>query len=32
VVDKLLEHMDEKHYLVFLLDIFEQKVGVVVQD
>jgi hypothetical protein len=32
VVDKLLEHMDVKHFLVFLLDIFEQKVMVEVQN
>ncbi len=32
VVDKLVEQMDVKHLLVFLLDIFEQKVVVVVQD
>jgi hypothetical protein len=32
VVDKLLEHIDVKHYLVFLLNIVEQKVVVVVQD
>jgi hypothetical protein len=32
VVDKLVEQMDVKHFLVFLFDIVEQKVGVVVQD
>lgn len=32
VVDKLLEQMDVKHYLVFLLNIVEQKVRVVVQN
>jgi isoprenylcysteine carboxyl methyltransferase (ICMT) family protein YpbQ len=32
VVDKLLEQMDVKHYLMFLFDIVEQKVEVVVQD
>ncbi len=32
LVDRLLEKIDVKHCLVFLLDIFEQKVGVVVQD
>jgi hypothetical protein len=32
LVDKLLEQMDVKHCLVCLLDIFEQKVVVVVQD
>jgi hypothetical protein len=32
VVDKLVEHMDVKHFLVFLFDIVERKVGVVAQD